>query len=156
MYNFLMDKIEICYLIIVNLLIVMCVISHILAVILGVGKGTRIALCVISAVILLSCAMLVLIWSEVIQIGFKEVISLKKFTEVRVLTIVLILVAVYEFFGMLFIKSKRNKIVIPVHVQMPERSEFPLPDNIRKAGEIKHKNYKICDMGAKKCEFTQE
>lgn len=146
MYNFLMEKTELIYDIMVVALMAVCLLSHILLALSGSGKGIKIFFCIFSGAVLISSILLALVWKGIVVTSFTPIIAeIKKIKYAPFLAMALVIICTSEFSGMLYLlKARRKSEVKQVEMSVVgEAIAYTLPDNVRKANTRKHGEYKI-------------
>ena len=143
-----MGKFEICFIIAMSVLIALCLVSFIVTAAVG-KRGSLVTFCVISCLALVLTIGIALVWMGVISLEITQrLFVLKSKLHDLLLTGALGVVSACEFSGTLvMLGRKRERVTVVEHKQELSEIEMPQTETVRKAGERKHDNYKIVDMG---------
>lgn len=140
-----MTKPELICFIVTEMLMTICVISHILIATVWKNKSVRLFFCIFSAIIVCLCAVAALAFKGIFFAFYEPLTDiLSAIEEAPYLIAALAVAAACEFTGALYLLRKRRQNAekaTPLYID--EIINYTLPDNTRKKDERKHAEYKI-------------
>lgn len=142
-----MSKFEICYLVAMCAVSVLCLLSHILIATIGSSRCSKIFFCVVSCGALLICVAIFVMLS--VKIDFypaRRLFALRGELHCTIPLFVLTIVSSSEFTGLLYsLKRTYKKLPVQTSTATPVNEKYPYINNERKAGKVMHESYKISE-----------